>query len=94
MGILVELQLGGGCINSFICLFIHSLHAIFSVFQKLLARVVVMGVRAQPRGVCVSEICKEQSPVLEVAQYRDLSLSGCVYSQVRIMAIVEAFWVS
>lgn len=42
----------------------------------------------------MSEICKEQSPVSEVAQYRDLSLSGSVYSQVRIMAIVEAFWVS
>lgn len=53
-----------------------------------------MGVRAQPRGVCAGEICKEQSLVLEVAQYRDLSLSGSVYSQVRIMAIVEAFWVS
>lgn len=53
-----------------------------------------MGVWAQPRGACVSEICKEQSPVLEVAQYRDLSLSDSVYSQVRIMAIVEAFWVS
>lgn len=44
-----------------------------------------------PQRRSVGEICRNTALFLDVAQYGDVSLSGCVYSRVKINAIVEAF---
>lgn len=44
-----------------------------------------------PRGDPLVKFAGTQPCFLEVPQYGDVSLSGCVYSRVKINAIVEAF---